>query len=78
MSYQDLKSQYLEDPKSIEVWTNVYERMLKLCKLISKDYQKEIYNDDIDWNEESFQQLAQEVITIRMIDQDQLRIIKGA
>ena len=74
MSYQDLKSQYLEDPKSIEVWTNVYERMLKLCKLISKDYQKEIYNDDIDWNEESFQQLAQEVITIRMIDQDQLRI----
>ena len=54
MSYQDLKSQYLEDPKSIEVWTNVYERMLKLCKLISKDYQKEIYNDDIDWNEESF------------------------
>lgn len=67
MTFTDLRREYENGGMTL-----LYELLVGLCRSIAGRYPPAVYNSNLDWSEDAFNDLAQEVAVDRLLDGGQL------
>lgn len=71
MTLDDLRAEY----DSVKIGPEIWGIVVELASAVARRYPASIYNEGVPWNDESVQDLAQEVVLDRLLEEAQLRYL---
>ena len=71
MTFEDLRREYADD----RIGEGIYKIVRDLASRIGRRYPESIYNSGMAWDNQSFDDLCQEVITNQLLGQKQIDYI---
>lgn len=68
----------IEEYEKSKIGEKIYSLVLEMCSLVARKYPKDLYNNRNSWGQESFEELRQEVVLKRFIEERQIHYIFGS